>query len=108
MVIATKTPLSLAMNRVLIFVESGESHVATRQLQEDIVLVTSFAASDDYWRPRLACARRLLEKKKCTEASYAQTCRAMAKRRYLANRAARAEENRERAKLGGSAKKQKK
>lgn len=109
MVIAAVTPYTHSMDRVLAFIGGTLApQVATSTIALDIAAVTRVADGDPYWRPRLICARRMLEQRRAAERQASVSCRADAEKRYLANRRARAEENRQRAKAGGSAKKQKK
>ncbi|MDP3947549.1 MAG: hypothetical protein Q8Q41_02565 [bacterium] len=85
-----------------------ESQIATSTIAADIETVERIAGSDPYWRPRLACARSMLAERKRTKARQVDTLREAAKKRYSAHLKDRSETQRQLAKLGGAAKKQKK
>lgn len=68
--------------------------VASSTLACDIELVERELGYTEFWRPRLACARRMLAGRQAANHIASAACAADRKRRYEQNRRRRAEENR--------------
>ena len=80
-------------------------HVASSTIAADIELVSHELGYTNFWRPRIVCARKMLDERRTAERTASLSCEAARKRRYLANRARRAEENRQMAAGMGAGKK---
>ncbi|MBI2054923.1 MAG: hypothetical protein HYT39_02375 [Candidatus Sungbacteria bacterium] len=79
--------------------------IATSTVAADIQLVSHELGYTDFWRPRLACARRMLANRQASERTASHSCEAARKKRQLKNRDRRAEENRQMAAGMGTGKK---
>ncbi|MDO8590229.1 MAG: hypothetical protein Q7R69_03070 [bacterium] len=84
--------------------------VATSTVAADIAAVEldKQLATSDFWRPRLACARRMLSERRRKETEFSASIREAAHKRYLAHRSERAEEQRRMAAGMGAGSKKKK
>lgn len=84
---------------------------ATSTVAADIAAVEAdvVLAATSFWRPRLACAKRMLAERQAAEQAASASCHEAAHKRYLARRKDRAEEQRRMAAgMGAGSKKQKK
>ena len=82
----------LRLNRFIACALPGQ--VASSTIAADIKFVSHELGYTDFWRPRLACARRMLAERQAAERTISLSCEATRRKRHLANRARRADENR--------------